>query len=588
MTKASPRRKASAWLPIAKLLLLALYLTFDYAAFAQRVASLGPSLELAAFAILYTALVLALVGAAFARPAPVRIVLAALLAAGSLMLHGYEWTTGAPLVYDAFETMVASRGDAGNAMAQHGATLLRAGLAALVLFAAIALPPGRLALPFGLGWIVPALAVAALAGLLYLRGGEGARGLPAPFSPLAQGAIMAGLHALKEDRPRQAVAFAPAPARGDGDVVLVIDESISARYLDINHPAGVRSGLAQERSGVVTANFGVAAAVANCSSGSNLTLRFGGTRESYREAAEDMPSIWAYARRAGRRTVYLDAQREDGALQNLMTPAEAREIDDFVQLGGTPVLERDRELARQLGERLGNGVAEFILVNKVGAHFPIADKFPLAAASYRPLPPRGRSAGITDIAALPGQGADTEEEWRRYRNAYRNTLTWSTGGFFDLLLPRVAGSGAVLLYTADHGQNLHEGGGPGGPTHCVPEPRGGEEGAVPLVVIAATGGGPGEGPSAATDWEAIAATNRDAMSHFRIFPTLLALLGYPPEQTKAFYGPTLLAPEKDPLTFTPNYNASLGRDPIWYRIDPAALATPPTSDYRARRLSVSD
>ncbi len=587
MTKASPRREASAWLPIAKLLLLALYLTFDYAAFAQRVASLGPSVELAAFAILYTALALALAAAALARRAPVRIALAALLAAGSLMLHGYEWTTGAPLVYEAFETMVASRGDAGNAMAQHGGNLLRAGLAALVLFAAIALPPGRLALPWGLGWIVPAMAVVALAGLLYLRGGEGARALPAPFSPLAQGAIMAGLHAASEDRPRQDVAFPPGPARVRGDVVLVIDESISANYLDINHPDGVRSGLAQARSGVVIGNFGIAVSIANCSSGSNRTLRFGGTRETYREAAEDMPSIWAYARRAGRRTVYLDGQREGGALQNLMTPEEVREIDDFVQLGATPVVERDRELARRLGERLNNGVAEFILVNKVGAHFPIADKFPLAAARYRPLPPRGRSVGITDIAALPGQGADTEEEWRRYRNAYRNTLAWSTGGFFDLLLPRVAGSDAVLLYTADHGQDLHEGGGPGGPTHCVPEPRG-EEGAVPLVAIAATGGGPGEGPSAPTDWEAIAAPNKNAMSHFRIFPTLLALLGYPPERTAAFYGPTLFSREQDPLTFTPNYNASLGRDPSWYRVDPAALATPPTSDDRARRLSVSD
>ncbi|MBU2340048.1 MAG: sulfatase, partial [Alphaproteobacteria bacterium] len=409
-----------------------------------------------------------------------------------------------------------------------------------------------------------------------------------PFSPLAQGAIMAGLHALEDDRPRQAVAIAPGPALARGDIVLVIDESIAARYLDINHPAGVRSGLARARRGVVTANFGVAAAVTNCSAGSNLTLRYGGTRETYREAAEDMPSIWAYARRAGRRTVYLDAQRERGALQNLMTPAEAAEIDDFVQLGTTPVAERDRALARRLGARLGNGVAEFILVNKVGAHFPIADKFPLAAARYRPLPPRGRTAGITDIAALPGQAADSDEEWRRYRNAYRNTLVWSTAGFFDLLLPRVAGSGAVLLYTADHGQNLYERGGAGGPTHCVPEPAGGEEGAVPLVVIAAAGAegtaaerGAAEPSTAPTDWRAVAAARRDAMSHFRIFPTLLALMGYESATTAPLYGPTLLSPEPDPMTFTPNYNASLGRDPSWYRVDPAALAAPPTGDYAA-------
>src|SRR5690606_32041762 len=115
----------------------------------------------------------------------------------SVALHSYEWTTGAPLVYEAFETMVASRGDARVAFLQHGEVLLRAIGAALILFLALALPPRGLALRWRVGWFAPAGAVLALACLLYVRGGEGARALPAPFSPLAQSTIMAALTLLE-------------------------------------------------------------------------------------------------------------------------------------------------------------------------------------------------------------------------------------------------------------------------------------------------------------------------------------------------------------------------------------------------------
>jgi lipid A ethanolaminephosphotransferase len=558
-------------LPPAKLVLLALYLLCDYQAFSGRIASLGPSFELAAFAVLYGALALALGAAAFIASPLARLTLGACLAAGSLALHSYEWSTGAPLVYEAFETMVASRGHAGEAASQHGGVLLRAIGAALLLFGALALPPGRWAVRFA--WTAPTVAVLALAGLLYVRGGEGARALPAPFAPLAQGVIMGTLAVTREDRPRERVNWAPAPALIRGDLVLVIDESVAANYLDINHPLGVRSGLATPPAALSISNFGVAASAANCSTGSNLTLRYGGTRETYRTAFREKPSLWAYAHQTGLRTVYLDGQRRGGALQNLMTPAERTEIDDFVQLGETPVPQRDHELARLLAERLRNGVRELIVVNKVGAHFPVADKFPSEAAHYHPLPPRGLTEGIIDIASLPGTQPPSSDEWRLYRNAYRNTVMWNTGGFFDRVLPAIEGQGAVIVYTADHGQDLHERGGIGGSTHCVAEPMP-EEGAVPLVLIVDRAANPALGKAL----RQAADTNHDRMSHFRLFPTLLALMGYARQQTAAFYGPTLLEPAHEPLSFTPTYNATLGREPTWHRIEPADLETPPPSD----------
>lgn len=571
-----PTNRAGYFALDPKPVLLALYLALDWRAVAERVASLGLSLELGAFLALYGLLAIALMAAAYIPGHLGRTALAAVFTAASFFLHGYEWATASPLDYNAFETMLASRGDTGSAFAQHGAIMLQAGAAALLLFAALALPPRRRGLPLALHWLLPLAAVAGLGGMLYVRGGEGGRALPAAFTPVSEAGIKGWLMLTDEGRARNPVRFAPVRPPAAQDVVYIVDESVAAEYLDINSPRGVHSGLREARPGLQVVNYGVAASVTNVSAGSNKTLRFGGTRGNYRDVGKFEASIWAYAKAAGMRTVYLDGQRYGGELQNLMTPAERAEIDDFVQLGSTPVVERDQALARLLAERLANDVPEFIYVNKIGAHFPVADKFPESAARYRPLPARGETERVIDMGPVHGSHHGTAEEWRLYRNAYRNTVIWNTGGFFDYLLPRVDPSRAVIVYTSDHGQDLHERGNPGKATHGTNDPLP-EEGAVPLVVI----------DSAAAprlDWAAHAAANRNGMSHFRIFPTLLALLGYADRDVAPLYGPSLVAPGKEELSFTINYFAALGREPTWRRIDPAKLVQPPASD--AAQLAV--
>ncbi|PMX74190.1 sulfatase, partial [Pseudomonas sp. GW456-12-1-14-LB2] len=64
--------------------------------------------------------------------------------------------------------------------------------------------------------------------------------------------------------PREPVTLARnGPAVGH-DIVLIIDESISGNYLDINAPFGVHSNLKQVRPGVQIFNYGYAASIANC------------------------------------------------------------------------------------------------------------------------------------------------------------------------------------------------------------------------------------------------------------------------------------------------------------------------------------
>jgi lipid A ethanolaminephosphotransferase len=282
-----------------------------------------------------------------------------------------------------------------------------------------------------------------------------------------------------------------------------------------------------------------------------------------------MPSLWAYARKAGFHTVYIDAQRTGGELQNLMDEAEKGFIDSFVQFDDVPVQRRDMAAADRLASLTRNGRADFVMVNKVGAHFPIHDKYPDGWMRHRPALPRGAFEDVSDTGNRDGFGG-TAEDWRRYRNSYRNTLLWNVGAFFDRLFARADLSNVTLIYTSDHGQDLHERGNAGLDTHCSATPVP-EEGLVPLVVI--------EGAGLDTlGWDVNFASNRNRVSHYQLFPTLLALMGYDPEEVRPIYGESLIPPSRDPVTFNILFNARLGRDPVWQPIDLAKIALPPPGD----------
>lgn len=553
-----------------KTILLLLGLAFGAPDIAARVAMLGVSLQLLIYAALYAFLATCLLCAAFIRPAPLRWGWALLLALAALLVDGFQAATAEAMSYDAFVTMLHSAGFADDALVQHGASIARAGIGALLVLLAIGLAPGpRRWMPRAVAPLAPLAGLAILTILLFFRGGEGARGLPAAWIGTSYAALYAIEAVTEPIPPRQPVRLVPRPSAGQGDVVLIVDESIAARYLDINDDAGVRSGLKSPSGNIAIANFGIAASITNCSYGSNLSLRYGGTRAGYQRINAAMPSIFTYARRAGFATTYIDAQRTGGAYQNGMDDAERRGIDHFVQFDDTPVVDRDMAAADALIALLGNGRRDFILVNKMGAHFPVADKYPESAAVFGPALPRGETANVTEMR-LPENLFSGAEAWRLYRNSYRNTVAWTVGAFFDRLFGGARLDGALIVYTADHGQNLHERGDPGTTTHCSPFPEA-EEGAVPLVVI-------GDDDR----WAAAAKANFDASSHYRIFPTLLGAMGYDREAVRRLYGDALDSARADPATFNSLFNARLGRKPIWVEVRRSAVARPPATDFDAR------
>ncbi|ABA73768.1 MULTISPECIES: sulfatase-like hydrolase/transferase [Pseudomonas] len=555
-----------------KELLLIIYLLLYSEYYLDRLSAMGIGLAVLLFGAMFLTLTFALLLTAYIRQTFIRHLFALTLFVSAVFFDVYTRVTADYLTYSSFVSLVYSGGFIQEAAYQYRGAIIHGLLNGLLLLFGIGLKPRHaITVPNALRIAAPLCGVLLLSAVLFVRAGEGARGLPIMYTPLAYLNLF-GYEALHNTvGPREPVTLARnGPAVGH-DIVLIIDESISGNYLDINAPFGVHSNLKQARPGVDIFNYGYAASIANCSADTNITLRYGGTRADYMRINSTLPSIWQYAKKAGLRTVYIDAQRTGGNLQNLMNDAEKKDIDEFVQFDQTSVRERDMAAAAKLIELLNDGKPELVLINKVGAHFPVHDKYPDAFMAYRPTLPRGQFTEVADTGERTGFNGQPDD-WLLYRNAYKNTVLWNVGEFFARVFAQANLNNALLIYTSDHGQDLHERGNPGLNTHCGGDPVE-EEGLVPLVVI--------QGEQLQTlDWSAQLAANKDRSSHYNIFPTLLQLMGYDLPGIEAVYGKPLSVATTDEFTFNYRFNARLGAKPEWKHIDLNSIVTPgeaPTS-----------
>lgn len=555
-----------------KELLLIIYLLLYFEYYLDRLNAMGIGLAVLLFGAMFLTLTFALLLTAYIRQTFIRHLFALTLFISAVFFDVYTRVTADYLTYSSFVSLVYSGGFIQEAAYQYRGAIIHGLLNGLLLLFGIGLKPRHaIPVPNALRIAAPLCGVLLLSAVLFVRAGEGARGLPIMYTPLAYLNLF-GYEALHNTvGPREPVTLARnGPAVGH-DIVLIIDESISGNYLDINAPFGVHSNLKQVRPGVQIFNYGYAASIANCSADTNITLRYGGTRADYMRINSTLPSIWQYAKKAGLRTVYIDAQRTGGNLQNLMNDAEKKDIDEFVQFDQTSVRDRDMAAAAKLIELLNDDKPELVLINKVGAHFPVHDKYPDAFMAYRPTLPRGQFTEVADTGERTGFNGQPDD-WVLYRNAYKNTVLWNVGEFFSRVFAQANLNNALLIYTSDHGQDLHERGNPGLNTHCGGDPVE-EEGLVPLVVI--------QGDQLQTlDWSAQLAANKDRSSHYNIFPTLLQLMGYDLPGIEAVYGKPLSVATADEFTFNYRFNARLGAKPEWKHIDLNSIVTPgeaPTS-----------
>ncbi|MEK1844424.1 MAG: sulfatase-like hydrolase/transferase [Pseudomonas sp.] len=549
-----------------KELLLVLYLLKNYDDYLDRLDALGIGFPMLLYGAMFVLLTVALFMTAYIRQTLIRHLFALVMSGSAVFFDVYTQVTAGYMTYSSFVSLVYSGGFIQEAAYQYRDAIISAMVSGLLLLFGIGLKPRRRApLPGALLVAAPVFGVLMLSTVLFVRAGEGARGLPIMYTPLAYLNLFTYEALHNTVGPREPVSLPRVDQPVGHDIVLIIDESISGNYLDINTPFGVHSNLKEPRPGVDIFNYGYAASIANCSADTNVTLRYGGTRADYMRINSTLPSIWQYAKKAGLRTVYIDSQRTGGNLQNLMNAAEQKDIDEFVQFDRTSVRERDMAAATKLIELLNDGKPELVVINKVGAHFPVHDKYPDAFMAYRPTLPRGQFVEVADTGTRDGFNGQPDD-WLLYRNAYKNTVLWNVGEFFARVFAQADLSHALLIYTSDHGQDLHERGNPGLNTHCGGDPVE-EEGLVPLVVISGSG-------LQTLDWQAQLPANKDRSSHYNIFPTLLQVMGYDLAGIEAVYGKPLSVPTGDDFTFNYRFNARLGAKPEWKHIDLNSIVTP--------------
>jgi glucan phosphoethanolaminetransferase (alkaline phosphatase superfamily) len=545
-----------------KVLLIFIYVIKSIDIYIERLSDLGVSIGSVIYIVLFIMLIFGIISASLIKNNIYRYLFGILLFISAVFFDSYEKISSDFLTYNTFITLLNAQGFLDEAFKQYYYSILSSLVSGLLLLLGIVLKPAYPKILFNIPSLyfklIPVFAYVALTALLFLRGGDGAKGLPYAFTPLAYSSLALYESMYLQLGDRKKISITRNNKKIVHDIVLVIDESISGDYIDINSNIGITTGLNETYKNIKIFNYGYAASITNCSSATNETIRYGGTRDNYLIINATMPSIWEYAKNANLYTVYIDSQRTGGGLQNKMSVEELKHIDKFIQFDDTPVVDRDIKAAKILVEMINNNKQEFIIINKIGAHFPIHDKYPDSFMKFKPALPRGNFLNVSDTGNWSGFKGSSSE-WIEYRNSYKNTLLWNVGEFFSLIFKGANLDNAIIVYTSDHGQNLHTDGSHGLYTHCTSHPKQ-DEGIVPLVII--------EGLNLNTlNWQQNLNFNKNKSSHYNIFPTLLTLMSYNFKEVKSIYGNSLNIKTNDAFTFNTMFYARLGRKPTWKKIE---------------------
>ena len=483
--------------------------------------------------------------AAFQPRWPVRALWAFLFSLSSGAAYGYHRASGTQLtVYDLL-SLWNSRQEAGRAYEFYfndvvvGLLVVAVGFVAFMATPPIPREPFRKALAW-LSW-APAVPVAVITAIILLRAGGGTHALPQQFTPVAMSLLLAAKTATREPAVRREVPVDPVARPSARHIVIFVDESVRGDYLDFTPGNPYTPNLPGLRDRV--ADFGLASSGGNCSQYSNAILRLGGARNDLTHTMRTNPFIWQYARKAGFRTMYVDAQapedKNTGRLQNYMTVEEVKWIDEFVVIQNTSSPTLDFKALEMVGEKLKGDTPYFIYVNKNGAHFPYDKTYPADAARFRPTMSEA-DGGNTMAARI---------------NSYRNSVSWSVDGFFRKLF-EIDLSHSAVFYTSDHGQQFD----PARLTHCTVSDADPREGLVPLLLIS-------DDPDLKSRFAEAAAINYDRANHFAILPTVLQIMGYPLGFLRETFGEDLLSQINTRQAFTSGDVFGLFAEINWNPVD---------------------
>lgn len=200
----------------AKLLLIAAFIVITNAGFGERVSLLLDNERyntLLPFLAIWGMGLVAIVIAAFQPNVWVRMFWTMLIALSSAVAWGYHSASQSEFTVFDIVSLWNARHEAGRAAEFYGSHI---GLALVVLASGIllmALPvgiPGKLRRWFGYLFWFPAVPVAVIAAVVFLKGGGGSQAMPTQFAPVALTSLASAKIALQGAQVRHAVAWRPA------------------------------------------------------------------------------------------------------------------------------------------------------------------------------------------------------------------------------------------------------------------------------------------------------------------------------------------------------------------------------------------
>jgi glucan phosphoethanolaminetransferase (alkaline phosphatase superfamily) len=397
-----------------------------------------------------------------------------------------------------------ARHETGHAAEIYGPSFIKAGAFAIFSALVFAAPFASRAVQW-MSWsrvrrAVPLLPVVMIAAVVFLKGGNGHYAMPKQFSQASLAALVVGkltFNPTPEHMPVQQAAVVDHTAE---KILYLVDESLRPDFISAQIGNNTTPGFAQVASRMV--NYGQAASASICSNTSNAILRFMATRADLGGPINANSTIWQFAKAAGYRTVYIDAQAHaisnETRLQNFMTEIERKSIDAFYPLVDETAATADMALLEIVERELKSPGKVFIYANKQGMHFPYDAVYDATHAIYHPT--------ITEA------GGKTFES---NLNSYRNGVAWNVDRFFAAFAKRIDMSNLNMVYTSDHGQLLD----PHDATHCKFSGHSPEMALVPLFAYS----------SNATSQSALALGASKSVgfaNHFQIAPTLLEWMGF--------------------------------------------------------------
>jgi len=306
------------------------------------------------------------------------------------------------------------------------------------------------------------------------------------------------------------------------NIIFIVDESIRGDFLQMNGCTRETTPYLQSiRNRIV--NYGTASSAGNLSMISNLVL-YSGIREKQLPDREFHslrgPNLFQYAKQAGYKTCYFDAQAVHAQHQNYMSKYDFKHIDIFKQAFRSIRKKgdeyNDRKLSGEIRELLDKekDKMHFIFFNKIGAHFSYERRYPDSRKIFRP-------------AMKPGSSIRFSSR-ERVLNSYSNVVRWAVDDFFRDFLKGLDLKDTLIIYTSDHGQSIKEGRSMSTHGKRIHPPS--SQACVPLFLI---------GDDIPEKIKKSAELCRDNCSHFGVFPSLLVFMGYSEKEVSKNYSDPL-------------------------------------------------